>query len=230
LLLALVALGTSILTAFDADRGSPVSTVAPASAQRLVPAGPPTPEVVALAGSLRIQLPVSQQRLTAIGYHAAGEDAVALQPLGRRANQGLLARLVHKLFGGGGSGLHYYQLSGGRGPPTAALDVGAAPGTDVYSPIDGTVVAIKDNILSGKRHGVVLDLQPTNAPSMLVSLTHLRPDPSLTVGSPVSAGSSVIGTLVSFKDVERQALARYTQDVGDHVAIEVRQATALALP
>jgi hypothetical protein len=186
--------------------------------------------VIALTGSLRIQLPISQQRITAIGYHASADDAVPLQPLGRRVNEGLFARLAHKLFGGGGSGLRYYQLSGGQGPPTAALDVGAAPGTDVYSPVDGTVVAVTDKIVNGKRHGVVLDLQPTNAPSMLVSLSHLRPDPSLTVGAAVSAASSKLGTLLSFKGVEGQALARYTQDAGDHLALEVRQAANLALP
>jgi hypothetical protein len=228
--IALVALGTSLLTAFGAGNRAAVLAVAPASAQRLAPAGPPSPEVVALAGSLRIQLPISQPRVTAIGYHAAGESAVALQPLGRRVNEGLLSRLRHKLFGSGGSGLRYYQLSGGHGPPTAALDVGALPETDVYSPVNGTVVAITDKIVNGKRHGVTIDLQPANAPSMLVSITHLRPDPSLTVGSAVSAVSSKVGTLVSFKDVERQTLSRYTQDAGDHVALEVRQAATLAIP
>jgi hypothetical protein len=228
--LAVVVLVTLLLTAFGSGGPTSTSKAALAPARRLLPAGPPRPQVIALEGALRIQLPVSQARLTALGYHGVSDGSLALQPLGTQANEGTLSRLARSVFGGSHRGLRYYQLSGGEGPATSALDVGAAPGTDVYSPIDGTVVAIKDNILSGKRHGVVLDLQPTNAPSMLVSLTHLRPDPSLTVGSPVSAGSSVIGTLVSFKDVERQALARYTQDVGDHVAIEVRQATALALP
>ena len=39
----------------------------------------------------------------------------------------------------------YYQLNGGE---TDVLDVGAAPGTDVYAPVDGTVTGISDFILS----------------------------------------------------------------------------------
>jgi hypothetical protein len=64
----------------------------------------------------------------------------------------------------------------------------------------------------------------------VVSITHIRPDPALTVGSAVAAASSKIGTVLDFSSVERQALARYTQDRGNHVALEVHPATTLALP
>src|SRR5262249_10183706 len=109
---------------------------APASASRLLPAGPPEPEVIARFGTLHLQLPVSQSRVTAIGYHSGSEGALALDPLGRQANEGLIKRLLHKVVGGGSGSLRWYQLPGGSGAPTSALDVGAAPTTDVYSPVD----------------------------------------------------------------------------------------------
>jgi hypothetical protein len=168
--------------------------------------------------------------VTAIGYHASGDGALALDPVGRQANQGLFTRVARSLFGGGGRGLRYYALGGGTGPATASLDVGAPPGTDVYSPVDGTIVGITPYVLAGKRYGARIDLQPSSNPSVVVSLTHLRPDPSLTVGSSVAATTSKLGTIVDFTAVERQALARFTQDAGNHVAIEVHPAATLSLP
>src|SRR5207253_10942982 len=115
--------------------GSPrTGPAVPASTSRLVPAGPPNPFVIAVHGSLRIQLPVNERNVTAIGYHAAGEDALPLDPLGRQANEGLFARAFHRIFGGGGGGVAYYQLGGGDGPSTGSLNVGAAPDTDVFAP------------------------------------------------------------------------------------------------
>jgi len=47
-------------------------------ADRLLPPGPPTPQVVAFQGELRLYLPIEQSRVTAVGYHAVGEGALAL--------------------------------------------------------------------------------------------------------------------------------------------------------
>jgi hypothetical protein len=179
---------------------------------------------VALHSGLRIQLPVAQSRVTAIGYHSSGDGALPLTPLGRQGNEGALARLAHKIFGGGGGGFVYYQLSGGD---TAVLDVGALPGTDVYTPVDGTIVGISDYILDGRAYGSRIDIQPSAAPSLVVSLTHLTPDPALTVGSTIAASSTKVGRVVDLSGVETQALSRYTQDAGNHVSIELRAAANL---
>jgi hypothetical protein len=186
--------------------------------------------VVALQSTLRLQLPVAQSRVTAIGYHASADGALALDPVGRQANQGLVSRVARSIFGGGTSGLRYYALGGEGGPATASLDVGAAPGTDVYAPVDGTIVGITPYVLAGKHYGARLDVQPSGNPSIVVSLSHLRPDPSLTVGSPVAATTSKLGTIIDFAKVERQALAHVTQDAGNHVSIEVHPAAALSIP
>jgi hypothetical protein len=184
--------------------------------------------VIAVRGSLRIQMPVAQSRVTAIGYHASSTGALAVSPVGRQANAGLLARIARRLLGTGGSGLAYYLLGGSDGPATSVLNVGAPPGTDVYAPVDGTVVGITDYVISGRKRGARIDIQPSGAASIVVSLTHLRPDPALTVGSTVTAASSKIGTLLDLSDAERQALARYTNDAGNHVAVEVHPAATLS--
>src|SRR5690349_8727014 len=228
-LVAIVLIVTLALTAFGGGSARPTDPVRLASGSRLLPAGPPRPQVIALQGALRIELPVAQSEVTAVGYHAASDGALPLQPFGKRANEGVVSRLFHKVFGGGGGGLRWYQLPGGQGAPTAALDVGAPPGTDVYAPVDGTVVGLTDFVLDGKVYGKRIDVQPSGSPSVVVSLTHLRPDPALTVGSSVAAGTSKIGTVVDVSKAERQALAAHTQDAGNHVAIEVRQAATLPL-
>lgn len=227
--LASVVLITLTLTAFGSGTPARMTAGALGPPSRLPPDTRPNAQIVAVRGSLRLQLPIAQGRVTAIGYHAAGSGALPLEPLGRQGNRGLLDRLADRIFGGGTGRLVYYHLSGGEGAHTAALDVGAAPDTDVFSPVDGTVVGITDFVLDARRRGVRIDIQPSAAPSLVVSLTRLRPDPALTVGSSVAAGRSRIGTVLDLSGVERQALARYTQDAGNHVTLEVHPAPTLAL-
>jgi len=230
--IACIVVATTLVTAFGSSRkaSDALSILAPAG--RLIPASPPRPQIVAVRGALRIQLPIAQSALTAIGYHATSDGAVGLQPVGRRGNEGFLSHLFHRVFGGGSSGVVYYQLGGGPGPPTASLDVGAATGTDVYAPVDGTVVGLTDYVVSGRVFGVRIDVQPTNAPSMVVSVSPVRPDPALTVGSSLAASRSKIGSVIDLSGVERLALARYTRDAGNHVSIVVRPSPGaqLALP
>jgi hypothetical protein len=185
----------------------------------------PTPEIVALRGPVRLQLPVSQQRVTAIGYHSAHDGAVSLSPVGHQANEGLLQRIVHGIFGGGGGSPRWYQLGGGG---TSAIDIGAPIGSDVYAPVDGTVVAIRPFVIQGKSYGSEIDIQPQTAPSLVVAVTQLVADPALTVGTAVVSGATKLGRVADLAAVERQALARYTNDAGNHVTLEVRAAPILA--
>src|SRR5207248_9803547 len=176
-----------LVTAFGSGNTGPIRSTGPAKSARLLPAGPPQLRFVATWGTatqnpLRLQLPISQERVTAIAYHASGDGALALDPLGRQSNEGVFTRLAHRLFGGASAGLPYYQLGGADGPSTSGLDVGAAPGTDVYSPVDGTVVGLSPYVLNGKRYGARIELQPTGQPSLVVAVTQLEPDPALAVG------------------------------------------------
>ncbi|HET7573074.1 MAG TPA: hypothetical protein VFJ77_10470 [Gaiellaceae bacterium] len=186
----------------------------------------PYPQIVAVRGPVRLQLPISQKRVTAIGYHTADDGGLALAPSGHQANEGVVQRIFHSIFGGGAASPAWYQLGGDT---TSALDVGAPVGTNVYAPVDGIVVAITPYVVAGKRYGSRIDIQPQNAPSLVVSLTQLRVDPSLTVGAAVVSGARKLGTVVDLAAVEHQALSRYTNDAGNHVTVELRPAAGIVL-
>jgi hypothetical protein len=215
-----------VLTAFGST--TPTAATGVVIPARLVLDSQPHAQTVALQDTLRLQLPVAQPRVTALGYHTLPGSGLTLDPVGTQGNRGVLRRLSDRIFGGDTGGLVYYRLDGGGSPNV--LDVGAAPGTDVFAPIDGTVVGITDYVLDGKPRGVRVDLEPANAPSLVVSLTRLRADPALTVGMSVAAGRSKVGTLLDLSAVERQALARYTQDAGNHVSLEVHPAPTSGRP
>jgi hypothetical protein len=225
--IAIVAVVMLLVTAFGGSDHPALTVAPPASAARLLPAGPPGLEVLASIGTLRIQLPINKSRVTAIGYHGGTVGSLALSPLGAQVNQGLIKRLWHTVIGGGGGQPRWYQLPGGQGPATSALDIGAAPGTDVYSPVDGTIVGIDKVVVNGTVEGASVDIQPTGAPSLVVSVSQLNADPSLAVGVTVTSGGSKLGTVRDFARVESQALARYTNDAGNHVLLEVHAATTL---
>jgi murein DD-endopeptidase MepM/ murein hydrolase activator NlpD len=222
--LAVVLVVALALTAFG---GRTYANVAQLSVARsLAAATEPYPQIVAVRGPVRLQMPITQSQTTAIGYHSANDGALQLAPLGHQGNEGVVQRVFHAVFGGSGGHPVWYRLDGGS---LSALDVGAAPGTDVFSPVDGTVVGIAPFVVAGHRFGSQVDIQPQNAPSLVVTLTQVRPDAGLHVGDNVVSGRTKVGAVVDLSRVERQALARYTNDAGDHVSIEVRASAALAL-
>lgn len=224
LLAATALVVTMLLAAFS----TPSSVQACLSSDpALLDTGRPEPTTIARQGEVLIKLPVSCLSVTALGYHGSSESALPLEPVGRQVNEGIFARIARRLSGGDASGVAYYQLEGGSGPRTGALDVGAPAGTAVYSPVDGTVVSIRDVFLDGKRYGHRIDVVPDASPSVVVSILRLRADRALTVGSPVTTGTSKIGKVVDLSRAEEQALAEVTNDPGNHVTIEVRPAANL---
>src|SRR5437870_4318697 len=108
-LLAAVFVVALALVAFGGQSTGPVpvALTSPTSAQSR-----PLPEIVALRGPVRLQLPIAQGRVTAIGYSSA-MDALSLSPVGQQANEGIVSRVVHGIFGGGGGSPRWYQLGGG---------------------------------------------------------------------------------------------------------------------
>jgi hypothetical protein len=217
---------TFAVTAFSGEESAP-GTVRPMRTNVPVTTTRPEPLVLATVGNLRIQSPVAQDGVTTVGFHGAGEGALVLQPVGPQANEGLLARLWHRITGSEHRGLPWYQLESGS---LTTLDVGAVPGTDVYSPVDGTVVAIRDHIVSGRHAGSEIELRPSSAPSLVVALQHVGTDPALSVGQNVAAGSSKLGTVVDITKLEQQSLARYSGDSGANVAIQVYPSATLGVP
>jgi hypothetical protein len=227
--IAVIVSGTLLVTAFGGGDHPSAGLPAPASASRLLPVGPPGREAIARLGALTIELPVNRSRVTAVGYYPSSDGGLGLSPIGSQANEGLLKRLENAVFGGGSGWPHWYLLPGGAGPATSALDVGAPSGTDVYAPVDGTIVGIDNVVLDGKVHGQRIEIQPTLAPSLVVAVANVAADPSLAVGGMVTAGSSKLGELIDLSQVETQTLSRYTNDAGNHVLVEVYPAASLEL-
>jgi hypothetical protein len=223
--IAVLAVVTLALTAFDNQSGGTTAVSKPAPLP--VTSAPPDPHVLATVGNLRVQSPVAEGGVTAIGFHGSADGALVVKPVGPQVNEGLLARLWRRITGATRNGLAWYQLSGG---PLRTLDVGAVSGTDVYSPIDGTVVAIRDEVVSGTTVGSEIELRPSSAPSLVVSIENVQPDPALSVGANVAAGSSKLGTVTDIKRYEAQALAKYGADGGNNVAIQVFPSASLGVP
>ena len=221
--LAIILIVALALSAFGGS-GRPIDSLAASSVVNQQTK--PFPQIIALHGVVRLQMPIVQSQATAIGYHSSADNAFALKPLGHQGNEGTLQSAFHKLFGGGGGHPTWYQLDSGA---TSALDVGGAPGTNVFAPVNGTIVGLTPYIVAGRRFGSRIDIQPQSAPSLIVSITQVRADPSLTVGVNVVSGASRIGAVADLATVERQALARYTNDAGNHVSIELRPAATLVL-
>ncbi len=220
---------TLLLTAFGSGTPRAAGTLSTTAGASVAGDTQPEPQVLASVGNLRLQQPVAQESVTGIGFRGSGDGALGLDPAGRQANEGLLLRLWHRIAGTPDGGLVWFQLSGSSGPATTVLNVGAPPGTDVYSPVEGTIAAISDFVIDGRTLGARIDIRPQQAPAVFVSLIHLRPDPALTVGSSVRAATSRIGTVVDVATVERQALAAHARDNGNNVAIAV-YAAAGTLP
>ncbi len=215
-----------LLTAFD-ENAADSSAGAPIPGPLPVTSAPPEPQVLATVGNLRVQSPVAQGGVTAVGFHGSDEGALVLQPVGPQANEGLLARLWRQITGSSRRGLAWYQLESGA---LRTIDVGAVAGTDVYSPVDGTVIAIRDHLVSGRTVGAEIELRPTAAPSLVLALQNVRPDTALTVGANVAAGSSKLGRVADISRFEEQALARFAADGGNNVSIEVYPSATLGVP
>ena len=153
---------------------------------------PPEPEILATVGNLQIRLPIAGEAVTAIGFHGADAGAMTLKPVGRQANEGLLARLWRRIAGSSQAGPVWYQLAG-RSRHRGARRRRRRPGPTSTRPSTARVVSISDFVIDGKAYGSRIDVRPSAAPALIVTLSHLAPDPSLAVGSPVLASSSKLG-------------------------------------
>ena len=232
-LVILAIVGAATAVAVDRLSGeTPVVAVAlPEPTDHLLPGSAPEPQILALHETLRLFLPVAPDRVSAIGYRGSGANALPLEPFGTLANPGILVRLKNKIFGGGSEQpIRYYLVEGGAGPQTGGVDIGAPVGTNVYAPVDGTILAINPVVISGRRFGHRVDVQPATTPGLVVTVTNIRVSPRLEVGHRLTASRSRLGRTIDVSGVQTASLAQFTQDKGHHVHIEVVPAANVALP
>ena len=219
---ALVVAGTQLIS-FDGT--SLLPTLAPAT--RILPAGAPRPQTLARQDQLVLLVPVQQSRITAILFHPVeGADALPLDPVGEPVNQGIISRIVSS-FQGENAGGPAYQIDG---DPTS-VDIGAPIATDTYAPVDGKVLSITPLIVNGTTYGDQIAIEPLANPGVVVVATGIKSDPALSVGSPVSTRPEAwtkLGRIVDVTGALDPLLARYTQDGGNRLHLEVRPATSVA--
>ena len=218
------AIVTLVLTAFGSSGSPPVSAVT--AGVLTSPSGStPRPESVATVTNLSIKLPIAQDAVTAIGFHASTTDGLALKPLGRQIDEGCSPSLAQDLR----------LLQERAGLVSAPRRLGYRHGSarcrrdarDVrLPPVDGTIASISDTILNGARARIP-DRHPPDERTVGDPVAHARRAGSdARRGLDGDAGSTKIGIVADIAQVERQALARHTNDNGDNVAIEVHPAPA----
>ena len=211
------------------------STVSSAtSAMLALPTQPrPTP-YFARYKSLRLRLPVPLKALTEVGFHQASygyalpmstrlPDAnlaktAARQSTGRNLSKqptGIDAWLI-------GSVVRMWRARPGH--PNTAADVGAKAGTVILAPVSGTVIKFKAYKLYGKYADYEIHIQPVGRPNLDVVLIHIT-GIVCHVGDTVRAGVTPLAHIRMFSDKLHDQLAEYSRGPGDHVHMEVNDAT-----
>ena len=201
-----------------------VQTKAADTAARAVPidpnnAGPAT--VLAEAAGVGISTPIRPVSLTGIGYHPEGETLAAMEPRGENLSANVVLGLLSR--GETLERINYYVMdaAGRGGPQTGAVDVGATTGTTVYTPVSGTVTAIRPDPMV--QNANVIEIKPAANPDVRVSVALVRSDGEAGVNDDVKAGKTELGTVADSAEVLDPQLSSYTADAGNHVTITVSE-------
>ena len=107
-----------------------------------------------------------------------------------------------------------------------SIDIGAQPGTTVKSPVDGTVVLVRNYLLYEEMEDVEIHIQPTGRPDLDCVLIHIS-DPQVKAGDKVEAG---ITNIARSRDIETfltdVQLGFFTPEGvgGNHVHVQVNDA------
>ena len=144
----------------------------------------------ATVSGLALSLPHAHP--TAIAFHEASQvEALALVPTGHLVSNDNATRFTPPRDTAGPD----YRVLSSRGrprPPTSAVDVVVPGGGTIVSPVDGTVTSVTEYPLYGRVHDWRVEITPAARPDLTVVLIHLL-QPSIDVGSSVTAGQTVIG-------------------------------------
>ena len=199
-----------------------VQTRASDTAERSVPidpnnAGPDT--VLAEATGVGISTPVRPASLTGLGYHPEGDSLAAMEPRGKNLSANAFLGLLSR--GETPEKIHYYVMdaAGRGGPQTGALDIGAMKGTTVYTPVTGTVTAIRPDPMVENAN--VIEIKPDANPNVRVNISLVRSDGEAGVNDDVTAGTTELGTVADSAEVLDPQLSTYTTDAGNHVTVSI---------
>lgn len=182
------------------------------------------PKQVSLAsnGDLQLMLPIFEQEVTAIGFHPVADDnVVGLLPSGYQTNVSFISRGLSRVLPEGEGPAYVLMEEDGRaGALTAAMDVGAPAGSVIHAPVDGTIAGIKPYMAKGKCADVEVRIQPQAQSRLQVVLTHID-NTQVSLGQPVRAGVTRLGSVRQLDGCLEQHLGQYTYDNGNHLHMQV---------
>ena len=233
-LLVLAAVGGALLIPHAASKGAEGKESAHAAAYSVEALPDPTP-AFATYRSLRIHLPLLPEDVTAIGFHqASGNDALHTRSLvpdidmadadkGRAQLKPVAAREAQEgvttvLQGG----VLRMWRSNRSGKPDSACDVGGKPGTQVYSPVTGTVSKVVRYKLYSKYGDYEIHITPDGWPEVDVVLIHVD-NVAVKDGQRVEAGATPLAAVRKLSDRVTHQLGHYTGDGGDHVHVQLNR-------
>ncbi len=122
--------------------------------------------------------------------------------------------------------LHLWRTSDAT-PMETSIDVGAAAGTVVRSPISGKVVLVKDYMLYDQVPDIEIHIQPDGKPDLDCVLIHTS-DPLVSAGEHVDAGLTEVCHVRDIeKDLTDVQLSFFTPEGvgGNHVHVQLNDAT-----
>ena len=198
------------------DGGSEGGAAAPAGqlASPVPPAGigqPQAPQrvVLARAGQVDIVLPVAEKQVTAVLFRPVGDSG--------GINMAPAAGVPHVV-----------AADDGGDPGTSSVSVGAPAGTPVYSPVDGVVTAVIPHRMGGRPEGLEIVITPSGVPDAAVRVSNIEPGPDGVVpqvGSSVGAGRTSLGRVRDLSRVATFDVAKYTNDAGNNVQVDLLRQT-----
>lgn len=196
----------------------------------------PTP-MLANYRSLYLRLPVDPGSITQVAFHqASGDKALHMTSLVPDADMTQAAKLKRTPVGGDASGtdgsgestsiwngavLRLWR-SNRSGKPDTAADVGAEPGTTVYAPVTGTVLAVRPYKLYNKYDDYEIHIKPDGWADIDVVLIHVD-KVSVKAGDRVLGGVSRLATVRKMSNRVTLQLGGYTRNGGDHVHFQLNR-------
>ncbi len=198
------------------------------------PSDPVTP-LFASYGDLQLFLPIAEEHLIEVAFHqAAFDNALPMESYAPDADMSAAAdkrgtgRKPPELEAGeappailGGEVLRMWR-SNRTGAPDTAADIGAAPGSPVYSPVTGIVIEVKPYLLYDKYDDLEIHIQPAGYPDIDLVIIHVT-DPTVQAGDHVVGGVTRIASVRLMSDKYRPQLGDYTPDAGDHVHMQLNR-------
>ncbi len=201
----------------------------------------PTP-LFATFGDIRLRLPFEPAVLTTLAFHqASGDKARHLTSLVPDTSATALKKSVDAAKAAtttaaaafsrpveasvnddgvwAGSAIRLWR-SDRVGKPDTAADIGANPGTDVYSPISGSVLQARSYLLYGKHPDWEIHIRPDGHPELDLVLIHVE-DVSVQAGDRVIAGVTRVARVRDLTKAMYLQLATYTLNGGAHVHVQL---------